>query len=147
MSELVKKCPNVKLALVGQGELKNELENLTKELGLSKNISFLGFRSDVNKLLNAFDLIVMPSFFEGYPIVSIESQANGLPCLMSDTITKEALLKDNSSMLSLSDSPEKWAEYILDNYINKKNDRVAPKSIELYDSLFVVRQLINVYNR
>ena len=147
MNELVKKCPNAKLALVGQGELKNELENITKELGLSKNISFLGFRSDVNKLLNAFDLIVMPSFFEGYPIVSIEAQANGLPCLMSDTITKEALLKDNSSMLSLNDSPKKWAEYILGNYINKKNDRVAPKSIEQYDSLFIVRQLINVYNR
>ena len=147
MSELVKKCPNAKLALVGQGELKNELENLTKELDLSNNISFLGFRSDVNKLLNAFDLIVMSSFFEGYPIVSIEAQANGLPCLMSDTITKEALLKDNSKMLSLNDSPKEWAEYILDNYINKKNDRVAPKNIEQYDSLFIVRQLINVYNR
>ena len=145
MSELVKKCPNAKLALVGQGELKNELEDLTKELGLSNNVSFLGFRSDVNKLLNSFDLIVMSSFFEGYPIVSIEAQANGLPCLMSDTITKEALLKDNSNMLSLNDSPEKWAEYILDNYINKKNDRVAPKSIEQYDSSYIVKQLMELY--
>lgn len=146
MKELIGMNSQTKLVFIGTGELEKELCSLSEKLDLSQNVLFLGFRNDVNSVINMADLIVMPSLFEGYPISAIEAQANGLPVLMSDTITKEAMLKENSAMLSLKQSPKEWAEYIFTNYIKKENSRVAPNNINEYSVDFIVKELCEIYN-
>lgn len=98
------------LLLVGTGELQAQIEEKIKALGLEKNVIFAGVRSDVPQLLSAMDVFVFPSFYEGMPNTVIEAQATGLPCVIADTITKEADITGLVNYLSLSDSAEKWAE-------------------------------------
>jgi glycosyltransferase involved in cell wall biosynthesis len=77
------------LLLVGDGPLLPEIKRKVEEMELTKNVKFLGSRSDVEQLLQAFDIFLFPSVFEGFPVSVIEAQASGLPCLISDSITKE----------------------------------------------------------
>lgn len=77
------------LLLVGDGPLLPQIKRKVEEMKLTKNVKFLGSRSDVEQLLQAFDIFLFPSVFEGFPISVIEAQATGLPCLISDSITKE----------------------------------------------------------
>ncbi|WP_079505303.1 glycosyltransferase family 1 protein [Mesobacillus jeotgali] len=77
------------LLFVGDGPLLPEIKRKVEEMQLTKKVKFLGSRSDVDQLLQAFDIFLFPSVFEGFPLSVIEAQASGLPCLISDTITKE----------------------------------------------------------
>jgi len=108
---IAKKKEDAVLVLVGgNGELLEETKAYVKKLGLSEKVVFLGNRSDVPRLLSVFDVLVFPSFFEGMPNVVIEAQAAGLPCLISDTITKEADVTGIVKYYSLEKSPLEWAE-------------------------------------
>lgn len=78
------------LVLVGDGELKFQLKELVSEYGITDKVFFLGVRQDVPSLLSMFDVLVMPSRFEGLPVTLIEAQMSDLPCVVSDNITKEA---------------------------------------------------------
>ena len=146
MAKLVLINPLTKLVIVGIGELENELKEQVMAKHLDDYVLFLGFRNDVNDLLNMFDLIVMPSLFEGFPISLIEAQANGLPCLMSNTITEEAFIKDNCIAMDLSLPPEEWAKCIHEKFTNIKNSRVAPNAIKEYDPEYVISKLQNIHN-
>lgn len=77
------------LLLVGDGPLLPEIKQKVEEMKITKNVKFLGSRSDVERILLAFDIFLFPSIFEGFPVSVIEAQASGLPCLISDSITKE----------------------------------------------------------
>jgi glycosyltransferase involved in cell wall biosynthesis len=88
-SDLIHSNPDSVLVLVGEGSLRSELEKKTEALNLKGNIKFLGLRGDINRLLQAFDVFVFPSFHEGLPVTLIEAQGAGLPCVISDTITPE----------------------------------------------------------
>lgn len=81
--------PNSVLLLAGDGPLRAEMENKAKALGLAERIRFLGVRSDIERLLQAFDVFVFPSLHEGLPVTIIEAQGAGLPCVLSDRITPE----------------------------------------------------------
>lgn len=83
-------CPNSKLVFVGEGELENSIKEKVNALGLSENVVFLGLRKDVPCLLSAFDVMVMPSRFEGLPVTMVEAQMASLPCVVSGNITDEA---------------------------------------------------------
>ena len=113
--------PNSILLLVGNGELEESIKRKVKKVNLEEKVIFLGFRKDVNNLMQAMDILVMPSIFEGLPVTAVEAQAVGLPCVFSDAITKEAAILDESIYLSLTDSPKKWAKEIIS--INKKYKR------------------------
>lgn len=84
-----KKVPNAMLILVGDGPLKSEIAGKIKKLKLEGKVKLLGVREDINRLLQAFDLFVFPSLHEGLPVTLIEVQGAGLPCLISNNITKE----------------------------------------------------------
>lgn len=71
---------------------------------MTDKVIFLGVRHDVNRIMQAMDIFVLPSIFEGLPIVGIEAQASGLPCLFSDKITKESKIRDNVEFLSIDDA-------------------------------------------
>lgn len=83
-------CPNSKLVFVGEGELENSIKEKVNALGLSENVVFLGLRKDVPCLLSAFDVMIMPSRFEGLPVTMVEAQMASLPCVVSENITDEA---------------------------------------------------------
>ena len=108
--EFQKKREDAVLILIGTGELQEEIKNKAESLGIGDKVIFLGVRPNVPDYLMAMDMMTFPSFFEGMPNVIIEAQTTGLPCLISDTITKEVEITDRIRKLSLSDSAEKWAE-------------------------------------
>lgn len=93
--------PRAKLLLIGTGELEDEMHELAQSLGIADKIIFAGIRKDVPELLMAMDVLAFPSLFEGMPNVVIEAQTTGLPCLISSTITKEAVLNDNVKQLDI----------------------------------------------
>lgn len=102
------------LVCVGNGELENDIKQKAYDLGIDDRILFLGFRKDVNDIMQAFDVLVMPSLFEGLPVTGVEAQAIGVPALFATTITKDAAILPESSYLSLSDNVEKWSRKILE---------------------------------
>lgn len=112
-NKVYKKEKSAILILVGDGELKKEIEKKVMFLGLENSVKFLGVREDINKLMQAFDIFLLPSLFEGLPVTMIEAQASGLKCIISDKVTKECDITGNVEEFSLKESSEKWAEEIL----------------------------------
>ena len=102
----------VKIENKHKGE--EEMKKKVSRLGLDDCVEFLGARSDVPILLKSFDLFLLPSLFEGLPLVGIEAQAAGLPMVASDTVTPETDITGNVTFLSLDLPAEVWARKILD---------------------------------
>lgn len=104
--------PNSYLMLVGEGELKSSIQDKIKFLGLEDYVIFTGLRSDVNELLQAMDIFLFPSLYEGLPVSIIEAQAAGLPCLISDKVPIECKKTDLVYQLNLEDSVNVWSDKI-----------------------------------
>lgn len=120
-NELLKKYKNYKLLLIGDGELQEKIKNKVRDLGISDNVIFTGNIPNTNEYYQAMDFFILPSLFEGLPVVGIEAQTAGLNCLLSDTITKEVDLTGNVEYLNLHDSLDKWIEKIREMSLNKRN--------------------------
>lgn len=101
------------LLLVGDGSLMQKMQEKVKRLGILEAVKFLNVRDDISELLQAADVFLLTSVYEGLPVVSIEAQASGIYCVLADTITKEADITGNCSFLSLKSSPDVWAEEVL----------------------------------
>ena len=102
--------PDAVLILVGDGELRPEAERRAQSLGVYDSVRFLGVRSDVAGLMQAMDIFLMPSVYEGLPLVLVEAQAAGLPCLISDSIPRDCDFKGSTiERMQLSESPASWA--------------------------------------
>lgn len=98
-----------KLLLVGDGPLIDEIKEKANENNLSDKVIFTGIRSDVSDLMQAMDVFVFPSLYEGLPLTIVEAQAAGLPCLISDVISSECILTDLIEEKPLSDGAKQWA--------------------------------------
>ena len=107
--------------LIGDGHLKEEIINFEKEIGVN-NILMIGNKDNVFNYYNAMDCFILPSLFEGLSVVSIESQANGLNCLFSNTITQECKISEKTNFYSIEDN-KNWIEEINSLKENKENDR------------------------
>ena len=112
-NEIHKKNNNSILLLAGQGPLEEEIKNKVKDLNLDDSVKFLGQRNDANELYQAFDVFLLPSLYEGLPVVGVEAQATGLLCYLSDDMTKETKVLDITKFMSLNNTPEEWAKNIL----------------------------------
>lgn len=106
-----KQCENTALMFVGDGKLRSEIEKKAEDLGLSENVVFCGVRNDTFRLLQAMDLFLFPSFYEGMPIALVEAQAAGLPCLISDTVTEEVMITDLVSKMQIPQPGAQEAEW------------------------------------
>ena len=121
-NEIHKKNNNSILLLAGQGPLMEDIKNKVKELNLDDSVKFLGQRNDANELYQAFDVFLLPSLYEGLPVVGVEAQASGLLCYLSDDMTKETKVIEITKFMSLNNTPEEWADSILDDV--KKYKRI-----------------------
>lgn len=113
------KLPDARLLLVGVGEKEQKIKKQVHELQLDNCVQFLGNRSDVNNLYQAFDVFVMPSLFEGIPVVGIEAQFAVLPIIFSDKVPREVDFTNRCEFMSLKENLDVWSEII----INKREDK------------------------
>ena len=121
-SEVHKKEQNSYLVLVGTGEKVGEINNLVKELELENNVIFTGVIENVSDYLSAFDIMLLPSLYEGLPLVVIEWQIAGLPCIVSDTVTKECAITSLVKFESVKKEPEVWANEVVNLILQDRND-------------------------
>lgn len=125
-AEYLKLNPNSKLALLGDGSLREEIESKVETLGIQSKVIFMGKRSDVNKLYSLADVLLLPSLHEGLPVTMVEAQANGLRCVVSSEVDKEAGFTECVKFFPLSDSAKEWAMFIYNN----PTDRIDTKSMK-----------------
>lgn len=111
--EVLRMRPDAHLVYVGAGDMELEVKALAAELGLDDHVHFLGMRSDVDELYNAADVFFLPSLYEGLPIVLVEAQANGLPCLASTNVSADAAITSQLSYIDLDESAENWAKGLI----------------------------------
>lgn len=134
---------NPKLLLVGNGELFDDIKLLAKELNVERDVIFLGTRHDIPDLLQAMDVMIMPSFYEGFPVTLVEAQASGLPCVVSDSITRDAMIKNNVVMKSLDDDIENWEKSLITN--TKRDIDINDLVDNGFDIQTTVLQLMKLY--
>lgn len=128
-NEIHKKNQNSILLLAGQGPLMDEIKEKVNRLNLINSVMFLGQRNDANKLYQVFDVFLLPSLYEGLPVVGVEAQAAGLLCILSDDMTRETKMLESTIMINLNTRLDEWADTILTAYKGKQNDN----TIEIMD--------------
>ncbi len=111
--EVIKRRENAKLLLVGDGTLKNSIIKKVKRLGIENKVIFAGIRTDINHILQAMDVLLFPSTYEGLGIAVIEAQASSLPCVVSNNIPKEAFITDIIFSISLKSNIKEWTNKVL----------------------------------
>ncbi|WNF35312.1 glycosyltransferase family 1 protein [Bacillaceae bacterium IKA-2] len=149
IKSIVKKDRSFRLLLVGDGDLKFQIENLAVKEEISDYIRFVGIRDDVATMLQSMDIFVFPSLYEGLGLVLLEAQACGLPCIVSEAIQPEADLKLGLlTRLSLDDGADMWASKIVD--LARKKEENKSKISEAFEkngySLSLgISKLIQIY--
>lgn len=112
-SKLIKKYPDSLLVIAGDGGEKHKLERLAKILKIDDKVKLIGVRDDVPELMQGFDVFTLASKREAFPIVSIEAQTTGLPCVVSDAVPKEVNVTGGVSFISLTENTSKWIKTIM----------------------------------
>ena len=121
---LIERENNVRLMLIGDGRLRSEIEQYISQNDLSEHVFLLGKRSDVNNLYQCMDVFVLPSLFEGLPVTLIEAQTAGLPCLVSNAVSKEANILHDMIFLDINERDiDAWCDEIL-RACKNKTDRL-----------------------
>lgn len=146
---IANKCSRAILLLVGDGELKEQIKTKVKSLGLEKRVIFTGIREDIAEILMCMDAFVMPSLYEGLPIVGVEAQASGLPLILSDTISKDTEISDAVTWISLNE-PEGNMDSIIMNQIKMSSDELRQdRNMQVknsgYDISETARKILDVY--
>ena len=137
--------PNVRLLIVGDGELRDIIENEITKHSLSGKIGMLGMREDIPELLNVADCFLFPSKWEGLPVTVVEAQAAQLPCFVSDTITDEVGISDLVTYLPIDKGEKIWVDTILNGNIQKHDVTVEIKNAN-FDVRNVSNWLVDFYN-
>ena len=135
-----------KLLLIGEGPDYDNVKKKISEMNLSSKVIMYGNSEKVNHLLQAADCFVLPSRFEGLPLVGVEAQAAGLPCFFSENITREVGITDLAHFISLSKSTKEWAHIILEKSNIARSDvshviRIA--GFDLHDEQY---KLLSIFN-
>lgn len=113
-NEVHRENKNSILLLVGQGPLEESIKEKVEALGLKDSVIFLGQRNDTNRLYQAMDVFVLPSLYEGLPVVGVEAQTAGLPCILSSDMTKETKVLDSTNFIDLNKRKSYWKNNIFE---------------------------------
>lgn len=149
LKAILKKEREVILLLVGDGDLRLEIEEAAKKEKLIENIRFVGVREDIGVMLQAMDVFVFPSIYEGLGLVLLEAQASGLPCVVSEAIQPEADINLGLfTRLSVNDKHELWADKVLER-LNRNEETMPdiPQAFERsgYSLSTGIDRLIGIY--
>ncbi len=149
ISEIYHKKSNAVLLLIGDSvddyTYLNRARELVKNLSLENVVYFLGMRNDVPQLMQAMDVFLLPSHFEGLPVVGIEAQAAGLPSFFSNTITKEVGVTNLAHFISLEEEPKKWADIVV-NFSNiDRQSRLSDLQNAGYDINSTIKKIEELY--
>lgn len=133
LAELLPQKPDTILAFVGDGPDRPDVQQHAQELGIGDHILFLGQRTDVNHLYQAFDAFCLPSRYEGLGMVAIEAQVAGCPCVLSDQVPHEADVSGQSAFIPIQE-PDSWASEILRIQGTDKREQInSNKKLDFYD--------------
>lgn len=152
-NEVNKVYNNSCLVLIGEGELENNIKQKVNELGLEEKVKFLGVRDDVSNIMQAMDVFVFPSRYEGLGMVAIEAQASGLRTIVSEQIPQEAKVTELLEYCNLKQTAKEWANIILqykDGYFRKNTyNEIQASGYEINEASKCLKELyikeINVY--
>lgn len=143
--ELKKKETNAKLLLLGTGDLLEDIKLQVKSSGLEKDVVFLGVKTEVECYLCAADCYIMPSLYEGLPVAAVEAQCAGLPCVLSENITEEVVLRENVSFLSLDTPISEWRDEVIKYKNIPRKDGSCDVAASGYDVQNVANELQKLY--
>lgn len=121
---LVNKGKKSMLLIAGVGELYDDLMSYAAELEISESVKFLGMRNDVNCLMQAADVFLLPSFHEGFPVTIVEAQSAGLPCLVSANLSREVDITKSVKFVSIDADANEWSN-IIEVYDSEKRSSVS----------------------
>lgn len=127
------------LVIVGAGDCKEKLVELAQRLDVMDSITWIDYSDDISGMMNAFDILLLASRYEGFGIVAIEAQANGLPVIASDVLPEETKITNNICYCSIRDE-EDWIDAILDA---KRNNEIIIN--DKYDIKTTVLDIEKVY--
>lgn len=153
--EMTKIKNNVKLLLVGEGDRLEKIEKRVKKYGIKDNVIFYGASDNVPELYQAMDIFILTSRFEGLPMTGVEAQCTGLPCVLSENITREVQITKNVKFLSIKLNSRKWAESIINmsslshipQILEKEyNNYQLDKQQENYMNILEIDKFRRVYN-
>ena len=143
--EILKVKPDSVLLLIGEGPLEKQIKQKAKKFPKG-TVKFLGKRTDAYRFYSAFDILLLPSKSEGMPVVGIEAQANGLPCVFSDAMTKEVKLLEIVTFLNINEPATIWATIFIKERLDNAGGIIrssgydihlqAQKMEKLYEKLY-----------
>lgn len=133
------------LFLVGDGELRQRIEEKIRQTGLTDRVILTGRRKDVASFLQMFDLFLFPSVYEGLPVSLVEAQSTGLPCLVSGNITGEILLTDCIRRKALEDGAKGWAQEALSWLAEKAGEKRHSRDHEIKAAGYGIETLVEIY--
>lgn len=143
--EIHKQKNNSCLLLIGDGSLRETIKFKVQNYGLEGCVKFLGLRKDVEDLYNVMDVFVLPSWYEGLPVVSVEAQANGLPCFVSNKVSKECRLSSSMHFISLDKNARFWSKEILNSHLNRNKNAKKELIEHNFEIKNEVQKLIRFY--
>ena len=145
-SEVLKENSNVVLVMLGDGELLGAMKEYARTLNILNNVIFVGNVGNANEWYSAFDLFILPSIWEGLPVVGVEAQAAGLPCIFSDSITREIAITDKAQFIPLKANRNVWVEAISDKLANSSRDETEQQVTDNhYNICFEAKKLEELY--
>ena len=143
--EITLKDKNAILFLIGEGELREEIEKKIKELQLQDKVILTGRRKDVVRFLQIFDLFLFPSVYEGLPVSMVEAQCSGLPCLISSSITDEIMLTDCVKQMDLKENVSEWAKAAMEMLEAGKRKERYSRQDEIRKAGYGIEELVKFY--
>ncbi|MCM1569673.1 MAG: glycosyltransferase, partial [Roseburia sp.] len=146
LAEVIKRGYSVKLIICGEGEEKQAIMEEAERLQVLDDVILPGACSNIHEMLQAMDVFVMPSLYEGLTIAAIEAQCAGLPCVFSDTMSGETILSHHCHVLSLRDGAEKWSDAICNSFDVVRADMTDVIRSSGYDNKETAQTLTNFYN-
>lgn len=145
-NEYQKNNSNSKLLIVGEGTLLNEMKKRANDYGIDEKVLLVGKKMDAYKYYSAFDILVMPSIYEGLSLTIVEAQVNGLKCITSDNVDKNSNLTGNVKFISLEKTANEWAEEIVQ--LEKiRDDKIIDKIPREYKSSYLYEKLEGIYQK
>jgi glycosyltransferase involved in cell wall biosynthesis len=151
--ELYRLDSNYRLLLIGDGELKSDIQRKVESLHLSNVAIFMGKSLEVHRFMQAMDIFVMPSYFEGLPLTLIEAQSASLSCFVSDSVSNEVAITNLVQFISLDKSAKEWAKQINSPMIMNREEikdnickQIVDAGYSIEDNAKKLKELYKIYN-